>query len=120
LQKLSENNSLHLLGLIAGFISGFLAIGGGIILVPALTLLLKYDQKRAQGTSLMIITVSSFISFIVYSTHGLFQYKFTLTIALGSLIGVTMGSFLSSKIPAKTLKKIFSIVLLIAGLRMIL
>ena len=41
---------LILIGLAAGFLSGLVGIGGGIIIVPALVLLLGFTQKQAQGT----------------------------------------------------------------------
>ena len=46
---------LILIGLAAGFLSGLVGIGGGIIIVPALVLLLGFTQKQAQGTSLGIM-----------------------------------------------------------------
>ena len=46
---------LLLIGLLAGVISGFLGIGGGIVIIPALVYLLGYSQQNAQGTSLGLL-----------------------------------------------------------------
>lgn len=46
---------LILIGLVAGYISGLIGIGGGVFIVPALVMLLGYSQKAAQGTSLGIL-----------------------------------------------------------------
>lgn len=46
---------LILLGIAAGILSGLVGVGGGIIIVPALVLLLGFTQKQAQGTSLAIL-----------------------------------------------------------------
>ncbi len=59
------------LGFITGIISGMLGIGGGIIIVPALTLLLKFDMHHAIGTSLLVMTFMSIAGAISYLISGL-------------------------------------------------
>ncbi len=44
-----------LVGMVAGVLSGFVGVGGGLIIVPALVLIFSYDQLRAQGTSLAVL-----------------------------------------------------------------
>ena len=48
---------LLIIGLAAGFLSGLVGIGGGIIMVPALVLVLGFTQKQAQGTSLGVLVL---------------------------------------------------------------
>ena len=48
---------LVLIGLLAGVLSGFVGIGGGVVMVPALVMLLGYSQHQAQGTSLAVLVL---------------------------------------------------------------
>ena len=50
-----ETLILIITGLLAGVLGGFFGIGGGVIIIPALTLLLGFDQKTAQGTSIAFL-----------------------------------------------------------------
>jgi len=118
------NNLLILLaiGLVAGFIAGGLGVGGGIIIVPALVFIFGMTQHQAQGTSLAVLAVP--IGFIVaasnYHKQGLINYKYAIILVAAFLVGSYLGSKLSVNLPAKTLKKAFGVLMLVAGLKMFL
>ena len=62
---------LILIGLVAGYISGLIGIGGGVFIVPALVMLLGYSQKAAQGTSLGILLLPvGILAVYTYYQHG--------------------------------------------------
>ena len=62
---------LILIGLVAGFISGLIGMGGGVFIVPALVMLLGYSQKAAQGTSLGILLLPvGILAVYKYYQHG--------------------------------------------------
>lgn len=113
--------TLALIGILAGFIAGGLGVGGGIIIVPALVFFFGMTQHQAQGTSLAVLAVP--IGFITaafnYHKKGLINYKFALVLVAAFLIGSYFGSLISVNLPAKTLKKAFGILMLIAGAKMI-
>jgi uncharacterized membrane protein YfcA len=111
---------LAIIGLLAGFVSGGLGVGGGIIIVPALVLILGFTQHQAQGISLGIMLAPiGLIAFLNYHKEGYTNLKYSLLILAAFFIGSYLGSKLSLQIPAASLKKIFGGLVLIAGIRMI-
>lgn len=108
------------LGSVAGFLSAFLGIGGGIILVPALIILFNFNAKKAVGTSLAAII---FIASVGVISHFLLNPKninflLVLFVLIGSFIGSLLGTFLIKKSPEPLLKKIFALFLVLIALRM--
>lgn len=107
-------------GFLIGCLTGIIGIGGGFLIVPTLLLLNGLSMQLAVGTSLLMITLNSFIGFLkqnsILRESGLHVdweliIIFSLTGAAGSLI----GSFLSNRISPRLLRKIFGInVMLIA------
>lgn len=113
---------LVLTGLMAGFIAGGLGVGGGIIIIPALVFIFGFTQHEAQGTSLAVLAVPFGFIVAAYNYHkkGFINYKFALVLIIAFLVGSYLGSLISVNIPAKTLKRAFGALLLIAGAKMIL
>jgi len=111
---------LALVGLSAGFISGTLGVGGGIIIVPALVFLLGFTQHQAQGISLGIMLAPiGLLAFINYYKEGYTNLKYSLLLLIVFFIGSYLGSRLAVQLPAAVLKKIFGGLMLVAGVRMI-
>jgi hypothetical protein len=109
------------LGLIAGFCSACLGIGGGLIVVPALALLFGYDIKRAVGTSLATIVPSSFVGVLAHYIikSGNIKFGIALFILMGAIIGTRFGVELVNKIASGVLTKLFSVLLLLVGLKLV-
>lgn len=113
--------TLIVIGLVAGFVSGSMGVGGGIIIIPALVLFLGLTQQQAQGTSIAVISVPvAIVAAINYYKGGFINFKYAGIIILTFVIGAYFGSKLAVNIPAKTLQKGFGILLLLVGLKMIL
>lgn len=110
---------LLLIGLVSGFISGVLGIGGGIIVIPALVYLLGYSQHQAQGTSLgLLLPPIGILAVLNYHQAGFVNFK----AALIMCATFVMGSYLSSKIAVglnePILKKLFGIFLLFYAIKL--
>lgn len=112
--------TLGAIGIVTGLVNGLLGIGGGTILIPAMIFLLGVKQHKAHGTSLLIILPTAIMSTIIYSFKGNLDLSLSFKVALGAVIGGYIGARLMNRIPAKTLKKMFGIFMVIAGLRMVL
>jgi len=110
---------LLLLGIIAGYFSGLIGIGGGVIIVPALVLLFGFSQYAAQGTTLaLLIPPIGILAVWKYYQKGFVDIKTAAIICAGFIIGSYLGSATAVNISQDTLKKIFAIVLILLGVKM--
>lgn len=103
---------LILIGLFAGTLSGFIGVGGGIIIVPALVYILGLTQHQATGTSLFILTLPVVIlGTMNYYRTGNVNWRYGLVIASTFIIGGYFGSKLSLKISPALVKIIFGLIM---------
>ncbi|EZH74017.1 permease [Aquimarina atlantica] len=113
--------SLILIGLLAGFFSGTLGIGGSVIMIPLLILWVNFSQHEAQGTSLAVLAVPvTLLAAYNYYNEGFVNWKYAIIIAVTFIIGGYLGSKLAISINQALLKKIFGGVLLLVALKMIM
>ncbi|MAY23571.1 MAG: permease [Flavobacteriaceae bacterium] len=112
--------SLIAIGVLAGVFSGFMGVGGGVVMIPLMMLFLGYDQHQAQGMSLAVLAVPvTFIAAYTYHKSGFpIDWKYALVIASCFVIGGFLGSKIAVKIDQVLLKKIFAIVLVIAAFKL--
>lgn len=113
--------SLILIGILAGFLSGLVGVGGGIIMVPLLVLFLSLTQHQAQGTSLAVLAVpvTAFAVFNYYK-EGQLNLKYAAIIAVFFVVGSIVGSKFALTLDQKVLKKIFAVVLVVIAGKMLL
>jgi uncharacterized protein len=110
---------LLLVGLVAGFLSGLIGIGGGIIIVPALVLLLGFSQKEAQGTSLGILLLPiGILAVINYYKQGYLNMNYVVIVSLAFVIGGFLGSKLALSLSDEKMKKIFAGILMVLAIKM--
>ena len=105
---------------LAGIISGLLGIGGGGIKVPAMNIISSTPMKVAVATSNFMIGVTAATSAIVYIRHGFCDGFITAPVVLGTLVGAFLGAKFTRNVRGVFLKKVFIVVLLILGVRMML
>ncbi|ASS50971.1 MAG: sulfite exporter TauE/SafE family protein [Bacteroidota bacterium] len=111
---------LVLIGLFAGTLSGFIGVGGGIIIVPALVYFLGLTQHQATGTSLFILTLPVVIlGTMNYAKTGNLNWRYGLVIASTFVIGGYIGSKLSLKISPAIVKIIFGFIMAYVAFTMI-
>lgn len=110
---------LILIGIAAGILGGMVGVGGGIIIVPALIFFLGFSQKMAQGTSLGILLLPiGILGVIQYYKQGYIDMKVVIIISLGFVIGSFFGSKIALSLPQETVKKIFAILMIVVGIKM--
>jgi len=107
-----------LLGLLAGLASGCFGIGGGALIVPALTLLCGVPYHVAVGTSLALIIPISLAGSLTSWKLNSIDWKIAAACALTGMIGAVLGSLLIHKIPESYARRAFSIFLLYAAWRL--
>ena len=111
---------LLLIGVCAGLLSGFVGVGGGIIIVPALVFFLGYSQHMAQGTSLtLMLPPIGLLAFYNYHKSGNTNIYAALIIAVAFILGAYFGSKLAISLDQKLVKKIFGAVMLLASIKLL-
>ena len=115
-----KNTFLIITGAVCGAVNGFFGGGGGMIVVPMLCKLLKYETKVAHATALAIILPVSIVSGITYIINKQFDFSIGISVTIGALIGGIAGALLLKKLSAKWVAKIFAVVMLIAGGKLLL
>ncbi len=103
-------------GFLVGGLTGIVGIGGGFIIVPALTLLVGLTLQGAIGTSLLVIAMNSAAGLIGYSSQISLDLELTLLITAGTVFGSLVGGYLSNYLPAQTLKRSFGILVILVAL----
>lgn len=84
---------LVVLGVVAGCLGGLFGIGGGLVMVPALTALFGMDDRRAVGTSLATILLPVGITGVIqYARNGNVDWGVALWMGLGFLLGAFLGA----------------------------
>jgi len=107
-------------GLIAGAASGFLGIGGGIILVPVFALVFGLSQHQAQGTTLaLMIPPIGLLAALKYYFEGNVNLKIAAFVCIGFFFGGYIGAALVSRVPDMILRRVFGVVMLLVSLRLI-
>jgi uncharacterized membrane protein YfcA len=108
-------------GLSAGFLSGLVGIGGGIIIVPVLVYFLGFTQHQAQGTTLfMFMLPIGILGVMNYHKQGYVDYKTALIICTTFILGSFFGSKLAISLDQKLVKQIFAVILVLLGIKMLL
>lgn len=108
------------IGTVAGVVSGFVGIGGGLIIVPALVYFFSMTQHGAQGTSLaMMLPPIGILAVYNYHKAGHVDIKIAAILALTFIIGSYFGSRFAVSIPADSLKKVFGVFIILVGIKMI-
>lgn len=109
-----------LVGLLGGFFSGALGVGGGIIMVPLMLTLLRFDQRRAAATSLAAIVLSSIAGAITYGVAGHTDVVAGLLLGAGGVAGSLIGTRLLKVLPIPALRWGFIALLVVIAVRMFL
>lgn len=107
-------------GAVAGVISGMLGVGGGVVMVPAMNLLMHVPVKAAVGTSSFMIGITSVATAFVYYSHGKLDPTLIVPSIIGVFLGGQIGSRLTRRIKAQRLALIFALILLYLGVSLLL
>lgn len=104
-------------GSIIGVISGFLGVGGGFLMTPALVLWAGLDMKRAVATSLVLISANSAIGVAADMSGGVnYDWPFVTSFTVMTTAGIILGTVLSKRIDGQRLKKGFGWFILAIGI----
>jgi uncharacterized protein len=115
-QMLATGAKVVLSGLVVGFMTGFLGVGGGFLVVPALVIILRMPMTCAVGTSLLIITlnaVSSMASRLGSPLH--LDWRIVVPFTVLAVLGSLVGKQVADKFSGDALTKAFAVMLILVG-----
>jgi uncharacterized membrane protein YfcA len=104
----------------AGVISGMLGVGGGVVMVPAMNLLMRVPVKAAVGTSTFMVGITSVATAFVFYSQGFIDPTLVVPAIVGVFLGGQIGSRLTRRIRAQRLALLFAIILLYLGASLLL
>lgn len=108
------------IGVLAGILSGFVGVGGGIIIVPALMYVLGMSQFEAQGTSLFVLLLPvGILAVSNYYKSDQINWKFGLIISLAFVLGGYFGSKFALKLSPSVVRIVFGAIMAIVSIKMI-
>jgi hypothetical protein len=103
------------LSALAGFLGALTGLGGGVVIVPALTLALGVDMKYAIGASLVSVIATSSGAAAAYVREGFSNIRIGMFLEIATTIGAVLGAFLASRVSTHALAIVFGLILLQAA-----
>lgn len=107
-------------GLVAGFLSGLFGVGGGILIVPALVIAMRMDQRLAHGTSLAAVLPIAMSSTLGYALEDKVDWPVAGLIAVGAVLGAVVGTHVLHILPKRLLTIGFGGLLAATAVRLLL
>ncbi|HKW60008.1 MAG TPA: TSUP family transporter [Candidatus Dormibacteraeota bacterium] len=104
----------------AGFLSGTIGIGGGLLFVPTMTVGLRLSQAVAQGTSLVAIVPTAIVGGFTHLRRGHVLLAPALLMGGGGVVGAVMGALVAVEVPGPFLARIWGAFLLFSAYRLTL
>ena len=101
---------------VCGVAAGMVGIGGGVLLVPLLSLLFGFSQHRAQGTSLVaLIPPTGLLAFLAYFNAGYVNWRAGLLLIPGVFVGGILGGMLAKQLDPKRMRQVFAALMFLLG-----
>jgi hypothetical protein len=108
------------LGLVTGVVSGLFGIGGGVIIVPALVLLVRLDQHTATGTSLgALLLPVGLLAVLEYHRRGQVNVPYAALLAVGLLVGALVGAKFAGDVTGVALRRGFGALLMLVSVKLL-
>jgi uncharacterized protein len=117
--ELPDVLQLLAIGLTAGFLAGLLGIGGGVVLVPAMVLILAFDQHVAQGTSLVVMIPAALTGSYTHHRNGRLVLRDAAWLGAGGILGAILGSVFALSMEDTLLQRLFAAFLVISAIRIL-
>ena len=106
-------------GVTVGFLTGFLGVGGGFLIVPALVLLLGMDMRDAVGSSLVVIAINSAAGLLGHLDDGALNWALIGTLLAGGAPGLLLGARLARRLPPARLRQSFAVFVVLLGVTLL-
>ena len=104
-------------GLVAGFLSGTIGIGGGQVFVPFMTIGFRLAQPLAQGTSLAAVIPTAVVGGVTHLRRGNVRRDAAIWMGAGGVVGAAVGALIAVEVPGSILARLFGALLLFSAYR---
>ena len=122
--KLKKSFILHknkilmaVFGTVIGLINGVFGAGGGMLVVPVFEFIFKKKPEVSHATAILVILPVTLASTIVYIARGIYDFRLTLFVGGGVVLGGILGAMLLGKLKPKALGYMFSVLMIFAGIK---
>ena len=105
-------------GLGAGFLSGTIGIGGGLLFVPTMTVGFRLSQAVAQGTSLIAIVPTAIVGGFTHLRQGNVLIRPALWMGGGGMVGAVIGALVAVEVPGSVLARVWGAFLVLSAYRL--
>lgn len=102
-------------GVIGGIVAG-MGMGGGTLIIPILTIFLRFSQIDAQGINLIAFLPMSLVAIFIHAKHHLIAFKKTWLLPVLGVLFSLGGAWLANNISSRLLKKFFAVFLIGLGI----
>ena len=100
----------------AGFVAGLLGVGGGIVLVPAMTGMLRVPMKRAVASSLVGVAIFSIPALVTHAVLGHIDWSYALPLMVGVVPGARLGARLTLRQSDRSVRRLFGVLVIVLAL----
>jgi hypothetical protein len=107
---------LFVTSILAGFLGALTGLGGGVVIVPVLTLLFAVDIRFAMGASLVSVIATSSGAAVAYVREGLSNIRIGMFLEVATTLGAVVGAYLTARISSHWIAIVFGLVLLYSSL----
>src|ERR1700760_3569513 len=107
---------LFLGALLAGLLGSLTGLGGGVVIIPLLTLVFKVDIHYAIGTSLISVIATSSGAAAAYVKEGITNIRLGMFLELATTAGAIAGAFLAAYLPTSVIAVLFGMILILSAL----
>lgn len=107
--------AIVIVGAVLGFLTGFLGVGGGFLIVPALVFALKFQMRYAIATSLFVIFLNTVVAILARVGSVQIDWWLALVMFVGGMVGMIAGGALAKRLDQRKLKMIFAVFVLFVG-----
>lgn len=114
-----EKKRMFLIGIITGMLNGLFGGGGGMVAVPAFITLIGMEPRKAHATAIALILPVTVISVAVYVYKGYFDFSLVMPVTSGVAAGGVFGAILLKKSSNVVLIKLFAVIMLAAGVKLL-
>lgn len=108
-----------IIGIVAGFMSGYVGVGGGFIMVPLFVSMLGIPMRLASGTSLTAVCILAIPGVIEQAVLGNIDYMVGVAMMVGSIPGAIVGANLVKRVPERALRFTFALFLLLMAVLLV-